>query len=204
MPVFLNSGNINAVHQMNYGGLSQNTLNFLQGQLEMVKTSPHFSGMYDAAKIQFETLNGEHAQRVADAVIRASKSVFDANIIQPLRTIEELQTANLNMQRWIMTSTFLRNEAAKGRINGYRDTYVDQNPGMVQEDCDDWCLMHSGLLYEVEGRDWEMKTYLVEYAEGDKPLTLSQRMDVFDSIQFAEAFVKAREDDPTSVYGDLL
>lgn len=204
MPVFISGGGTNAVHQLSYGNVSQATVNFLQGQLASMQNTPYLQGFYAVAQQQFENVNGDLARRTADAVIRSSDSLFQDNVVRRLTTMEQLQTAPLVMQRWLMTSELLRNEALKGRINGYADTYVDQEPAMVGQFQRDWRLLNQGLINEVEDGDWVAKQYFEEWDENDAPLTISQRVDVFDAITFAQAYVKAREEDPTSPYGDFM
>lgn len=204
MPVFINGGGTNAVHQLSYGNVSQSTVNFLQSQLTSMQNIPYLQGFHALAQQQFENVNGETAKRIADAVIRNSDSLFQDNIVRNLSTMEQLQTAPLVMQRWLMTSELLRTEAAKQRIDGYKETYVDSDPGSNTIFQRDWRLLNQGLLIEQEDGDWMMRQYFEEWKDVETPLTISQRIDVFNSISFAEAFVKAREEDPTSPYGDFM
>jgi hypothetical protein len=118
--------------------------------------------------------------------------------------MEQLQTAPLIMQRWIMTSELLRTEALKGRINGYNETYVNKEIGMSGVFHRDWRLLNQGIVHEVEDGDWMIKQCFEEWKDNEIPLTVSQRVDAFNAISFAEAYVKAREEDPTSPYGDFM
>lgn len=204
MPVFISGGGTNAVHQLSYGNVSQATVNFLQGQLASMQSTPYFQGFYNVAQQQFENINGEAARRIADTVIRNSESLFQNNVIRSLSTMEQLQVAPLVMQRWLMTSELLRNQAALGRIDGYKETYVNKDPGMNGIFQRDWRLLNQGVVREVEDGDWMVKQCFEEWKDTETPLTVSQRVDVFDSISFAEAYVKAREEDPTSPYGDFM
>lgn len=204
MPVFISGGGTNAVHQLSYGNVSQATVNFLQGQLSSMQNTPYLQGFYAVAQQQFENINGDAARRIADTVIRNSDSLFQENVIRSLTTIEQLQTAPLIMQRWLMTSELLRTETAKGRINGYNETYVNKDPGMNGVFHRDWRLLNQGVVKEVDDGDWMVKQCFEEWKDNEIPLTVSQRVDAFNAISFAEAYVKAREEDPTSPYGDFM
>lgn len=204
MPVFINSGGSNAIHQLSFGSVTQSTVNFLQNQLATIQNTPYLQSFLPVAQMQFENLNGESARRAAEAVIRNATALFEENVIRQLNTIEQLQTASLVMQRWIMTSTLLREQAAAGHIYGWRDTYVDHEPGMTGIFNTDYRRLNQGILQEVEDGDWKVTQYFEECPEGEEDLTISKKVDIFSSISFAEQFVKAREEDPTSPYGDFM
>lgn len=204
MPIFITNGNINALHQMSYGNVTPTTIGFLQNQLSIIQNTPQLQGYYETAKLQFEAINGDTANRIADAVIRNNVAMYNPNVITCLSTIEQLQLAPVIMQRWLMTDPYIREQANNNRIYAWKDTYVDYEPELLPHERRDYRLLNQGLIETIEDGDWLAKQYFESYDENEKPLTISERIDILDSIAYAKAYIEEMEEDPTSPFGDLM
>lgn len=204
MPIFITGGGPLAVHQMSYGNTSQATVDFLQNQLQAIQATPYLASYAEVAKAQFEALNGDEARRLADGIMRSADSMYGDNVVRSLTSITELQTASLEMQRWLMTSELLRQMASANQINGWRETYVDRDPGLSGIYQADYRILHQGVARNVRDGDWMIKQFYEEQGDGEARLTLLQKQFIAQSISFAEYYTRKHEDDISSPYGDFM
>lgn len=203
MPIFID-GNVNTYHTNTFGAVSPQTVQYLNQQIQQLATNPAMQDQYQRSMRMFEQINGETAQRVARSIEMNNESMWSSNTMRPLRTIDELQTAPLIMQRWIMTSEHLRTLAMYGRINGYNETYVDAEPGAMGAEQQDWRLLNQGVVVDVPDADWRIANYYEVPPEGEHRLLLIDREAAFTAIEYAEMYARRMEDDPTSPYGDQM
>lgn len=203
MPIFVD-GNVGTYHSSTFGAVSPQTVQYLTNQVQQLASNPAMHEQYQRSRMMFEQINGETAQRVARAIEMNNQAMWNANLVRPLLTLEDLQTAPLIMQRWIMTNEYLRTMAQEGRINGYNESYVDAEPGLVGKEHTDWRLLHQGVLIDVPEADWRLENYYEEPPEGEHRLLLIDRENAISAAEFAEMHARRMEDDPTSPYGDMM
>ena len=107
-----------------FGTLSQNTVNYLQSQIQSLATagSEYGQKIYQRSMEVFDAINSDAAVLAAEAVLTQIESLMGQDMIESLTTISQLQTAQSQMQGWIMTSPKLRQAWYDGKIEGYSDT----------------------------------------------------------------------------------
>lgn len=191
-----------------YGQKHPGTLQFLETQL--YQPSPMLNDMgqrffADSAEI-FERFNGADAQRIAQAAIRKVKAIFQPNTVRSLWDLADLQNANPVMQRWIMAQPDIRQAYHEQRLDGYSDSYVDMHPGQVGADHYDWRRVHNGLYVEQDHADydWKHTQYFEDLLEGDRELTLEEKVDILSTWDVVQMHLQAAKDDPTSPFGGKL
>lgn len=152
----------------------------------------------------YERINSSEALRYARAVSRQMVSVWDQDVIRPLRSTGELQTAKLQMQRWIMAQPDIRQRYHEQRCDGYSDQYVDLHEGKVGEQHYDYRRATNSLVLEdAEGNEFST-TYFEELVEGDRELDLMEQNDIMVSWEQVKIALKANSEDPTSRWNARL
>lgn len=158
----------------------------------------------------FEQFNGAEALRAARMAVQRLGRAFQRDEICFLPDLVSLQNAPLTMQRWIMAEPTIRRTYHLQRCDGYSDTYVDLEPGLVGDQHYDYRRVMNGIVQEVpaENEDeepgWKVSTYLEELRPGDMELAIDQKIPIFDSYAVALAIHWLGEDDITSASGNKL
>lgn len=195
-----------------YGNPHPGTMSFLSQQFENASTALTAAGQrfMENARDLYERISGSDAIRAMRLAGRAIRSMWQLDEVRQLSTIEELQTAPLKMQRWIMAEPSIRREFFNQRVDGFSDTYVDLHPGDIGEDHYDYRRVVDGVVFVEEEPDddgnynWQATCYLDDLLPDDEELFLEEKIDILDTWAAARAALKARKQDPTSRYGAML
>lgn len=161
------------------------------------------SAFINGAKALFEEIQNSDMVRKAKTALRLAEVNFHPNMVMPLETLEELQTAQLGMQRWIMAQPDIRNMYHKGLVNGYSDTYVDMHPEQVGIGHYDYRRVMNGILVEDgdDKTDYYFDEFIEDLYEGDRELDFLEQCDVLKTWEVIKMYVEARKDDPTNPFG---
>jgi len=175
--------------------------NFTQSLTDVGKT------FLAQAKMYYDKANDSSVIKAAKAAIRSVKGMFHPNMIVPLESVEELQAAQSVMQRYIMAEETIRTLYHKQRCDGYSDSYVDFQPGVVGEQHYDYRRVMNSIVQDIEEADgsdnWVSHNYLDTIYEGDRELELVEQCDI---IKTWSAVRRCIEEciDPTNVLGGTL
>lgn len=171
-------------------------------------------GFYNALGAQAQQFF-QQAQRLHQTIsdsqamqmLRNAKAKLDkfwvSNQIQALFGIEELQTASVTMQRWIMAEETLRRKYLNQEVDGYSKTYENLQGSTVGEQQYDWRRVMDGVGI-LDGEDYILKRYQDIMLEGERDLTSFERMDILDTWARVRHYLEEGGEDPTSLYGNML
>jgi hypothetical protein len=159
--------------------------------------------MSNAAEL-FDKFYGSEAVRLAKAAVRKVKSIWERDDIRELFGIGEIQQAKPIMQRWIMAEPTYRQMFHDQRCDGFSNSYVDMEPGVVGEAHYDYRRVMDGLLVDDEEEGWNMTHYIEDLKEGDVDLELDEQLTILSVWDVVRMHAKAGGEDPGSVYGDKL
>lgn len=189
-----------------FGTLSQNTVNYLQSQIQSLATagSEYSQKIYERSMAVFDAINSDAAVLAAEAVLTQVESMMGQDMIESLTTISQLQTAQSQMQGWLMTNPVLRQAWYDGKIEGYSDTYVDPEPGRVGHEQQAYRHLMNGVFVPHEEASYQYSLYFDRVSEPDQMLTLRQVAAIVESWEAAEQALEEGEQDPTSQYGASL
>lgn len=189
-----------------FGTLSQNTVNYLQNQIQSLASSSTDYGraLYERSMAVFQAVNSDEANSLAEAVLSQVDSLMGMDIIEPLLTVSLLQSAKPIMQGWIMTDPIMRQAWYDGKIEGYSDTYTDQQPGAVGHEHDAYRYLMNGVLMEHETQSWQYSLYFDRDNSKDTMLSIRKLADIVETQEAAVRALEASEADPTSQYGASL
>lgn len=189
-----------------FGTLSQNTVSYLQGQIQSLASTGTEYGkrMYERSMEIFNEINSDKAVMIAEAVLSQVESMMGQDMIEPLITVSQLQSARSQMQGWIMVNPVLRQAYYDGKIEGYSDTYEDPEPGLIGHEMQAYRTLMNGVLQPHEEAAWQYSLYFDRTSNIDEVPTIRQVAAILASHEAAEAALEAGEQDPTSQYGSSL
>lgn len=202
-------GGANEFNALLYGQQHPGTLNYFenqQAQIAQMSETLTEAGkrFYANSQELYERFQGAEALRHAQAAIRKVGSVFQLDTVRDLWELGAIQNAPLTMQRWIMAQPDVREAFHNQRCDGFSDTYVDMHPGKIGRDHYDFRRVMNGMVEDDEEHGYKVTFYLDELSEGDRELTLEEKVDVLSTWDIVRSLVKTGKDDPTSAYGGQL
>ena len=161
------------------------------------------------AQQAYEAFTDSFAARKATAAARAMKHQWQTDTIRPLETIDALQHAPNCMVRYLMAEPNIRWLYHQDQADGYRDRYVDTEPGQIGEDHYDYRRVMNGMVViDEEDEDgepgWHFTEWCEDLDEGDRELYFVEQVDILRSWQeIAERAINGG-DDPTSKWNSSL
>lgn len=161
----------------------------------------------ETAGALYKRLNDPSIGRMARSLVRNLSGIAHPNTILPITTLSECQGAKPVMQRYIMAEPSLRRLYHRQLCDGYSDSYVDHDPGVIGVDHYDYRRVMNGVVEDVMKPDgtwtWCATMYPDELAEGDRELEVDETFIIlaaWDTIKLAMYDKK----DPTDIFnGDL-
>lgn len=189
-----------------FGTLSQNTVNYLQTQIQSLanSTSEYSKQLYARSQALFEQVNSDRANQLAEAVLSQVDSMMGLDIIEPLLTIDQLQAAKPIMQNWIMVNPIIRQAMYDGKLEAYSDTYKDPEPGLIGHQMEAYRFLMNGVHVEHETQSSQYSLYVDRDHNKDTHLSMRKLSAI---VETQEAAVRAYLDgnrDPTSQYDAQL
>lgn len=156
----------------------------------------------DASKDIYQKVNDSNAIRAARAALRTAKGIFHPNVITQLETLDDIRAAQPTMQKYVMAYPEIRDVYHKQRCDGYSDTYRDMEPNYIGEDQYDYRRIMSGMVVETDD-GWECTTYAHDDLDGDRDLTVDEKVDILNTWDLIQGFMDAGED-VTDIYDGKL
>lgn len=198
-------GGAETFNALAYGKQHPNLQKFLHQQQESFSQNLNEAGMRYAerARSVYEKLNNSDAMRIARAIGRKAKSIWQCDEILPLTNIGQLQQAAPKMQRWIMAEPSIRKLYHSGQCDGYTGSYVDMSPKDIGENHYDYRRVMDGMFVENEDGDLESISYLDEVDDGDD-LMIEEQTDILLSWSAVQRAVIEYGDDCTSKWNSSL
>ena len=167
----------------------------------------------ERAKSLYEQAYNSQAMLAAKAAIRATKGLFHPNAIIQLDSIEELQSAQPVMQRYLMANPLVRQLYFEQRIDGYSDTYVNVHGKVIGENHYDYRRVMDGVIVDHElhtiltGKtldedhpEWTATTYFEDLLEDDRDLTAVEQADMINNYRLQAIAIQSLKD-PTNLFG---
>lgn len=177
-----------------------------QGLFENVISKPFL----DNIRGLYNQLNDPRLESQARNFTRQIKGLFHPNTIVPLLSVEEIQKALPMMQRYMMACPDIRTIYHKQLCDGYSDSYVDLEPGVVGAEHYDYRRVMNGIGFCYSDEDekgkfetWKAINYFEQLREGDEELTFIQRDMVLDAWALASQAL-AEKIDVTDIFGGSI
>ena len=165
-------------------------------------------GFYEGTQRLYEQFNNTVVMRRVKNTLNQIKGIFQDDIIRTISTISDFQIATPVMQRWIMAQPLVRAAYNDQSIDGYSETYIDNEPGFKgrPEARYDYRRVMDGIIQTDENGH-----FFEEYP--DLLLHPSDELDPYDKFRILETwnnlnnlFLLAQTGktvrDPTSVWDE--
>lgn len=190
-----------------YGKQHAGTLDYLKERAQAVTewVSTGASRFATRVKEMYEEMEFGDTWAQAKAARRRFGMVDKMQDIRYLNGVTEIQQAPYRMRPYIMAHPGLRRLFHQQMCDGYSDTYVDRDPGMVGEDHLSWRNLHHGLVQEVvdeETGETDLKvSYFFDDVQPDEELTLDDVDDILSTHDWITWAIKERVFDPSNDEG---
>ena len=192
---------------------------YIQERLEQM--GQHLGGMVsdigakfmERAKALYEQAYNSQAMLAAKAAIRATKGLFHPNAIIQLDRLEDLQSAQPVMQRYLMANPAVRQLYFEQRIDGYSDSYVNVHGKAIGHDHYDYRRVMDGVVVDHElqemlhgvkpaedAPEWTATTYFEDLLPDDRELTAMEQADMISNYRLQAVAISALKD-PTNLFG---
>ncbi len=193
-------------NMLSYREKHPSTLAFIQSQFENISHTLTEAGkqFYNGMQSVFDSANSSEAMRKARLAMQKVANAFQPDIIRSIFELNDLQSAQYTMQRWIMSEPTLRQMYHEQRCDGYSESYVDRFPGQVGENHYDYRRVMYGMVQDDQEHDWKSTFYLDELFEGDRELNFDEQVDILNTWDVVRSYLSKGQDDPTSQFGNML
>lgn len=200
-------GGLAAFNGLALGLPSQDMLSYFQSQVSNI---PQMIGQYgtmfkEAVQQTYDRFTNSDVMRAAKLALQHVHTAENRDVIRPLCSMEDFQTAQPIMQRWIMACPEIREVYHKQRCDGYSGVYVDNHPGQVGEKHYDYRRVMTGVVQvnEDEG-DFVIKHYYEDLEPGDADLFHEEKVAILSTWDIGRTMIKAMQQDPTNQFGGDL
>lgn len=140
----------------------------------------------------------EIAKATRHLTTMAKNFFFDPNNIYPITTLDDLQTASLQMQRWVMAEPSIRQAYLSQQIDGYSDTYVNVGGDSIGNTHWDYRRVMSGIITPNNSNHY-VNFFMDEGEEHDRELTTYEKFDILSTWEIAKLMLDNGLD-PTNPY----
>jgi hypothetical protein len=165
-----------------YGDKSHVVAGYVQQQLQQMPmyASAYQERMYQSLQNSYSYLTDSAVKHDIVRSLRTAGVDLGENFIVELRTFEELQKANLTMQRWVMADPFVRQLYLDQNVDGYSDTYLNTSDKYVGERDYHYQLAMSGVPVELDNGMTLTKFFHAEedLRDGDRKLSHHEKIAV--------------------------
>lgn len=183
------------------------TTNYFRQEIENIGTTLTDVGrnFFSNARTLYDNINNSEVMRMARSAIQTAATLFTPNVIMPLISLEQFQTAGLVMQRFIMANPVVREKYHAQQCQGYSETYIDMYPKDIGESHYDYRRVMTGVIQEdSDNESWSVKFYPDDLVEGDKELMHDEKVDIIKTWDYVNLFIESGDKDPTCPYGSKL
>lgn len=159
---------------------------------------------FNTAKSFVQIIDTSSAIQAFRNITSKQESVWNTNNIHQCFTIEQLQTANPVQQRYIMAEPRLRDMYLNNSVEGYGDSYTNHQGDAIGVKQYDYRRVTDGIVLEQPDETFEVNVFHEIIPDGDKELTLHQKVDILRNWNLVNVALDEAEMDPTSQFGNML
>ena len=181
-----------------YGDKSNVISNYLYNQMQALPQAYNeFSErVRNAMSASYNYVNDKLTQYgILNQLQNSGLKVVD-NYYEELLTFQQLQNANLTMQRWVMTHPQIKQMYIDQNLDGYSGTYKNISGKTAgEEDYNYRLVMDGGLIPTEDG--WTVKHYLEDLQIGDRELTHFEKVRIRNTWEAMDWFLSTSNFDFT-------
>lgn len=187
------------------GRIDTDTSLWLQQRHEQLRTtvSQTAATFFDHARSLYSMISATDAMQVLRNLKAKVTEAWSNNEIAYLNDLARIQTAGPVMQRWIMAQPDLRQRYLSQEVEGYEGSYVNYQGDTIGAVQYDWRRVMDEIVV-VNDEGFKFVHYYDNIPEGDRELTLFEKVDILRTWALVENMVEEGDDDPTSICGNKL
>lgn len=174
-----------------YGDKSNVISNYLYQQMQaMPQAFNDFSQrVFNAMSTSYNYINDKLTQYGILNKLQESGLVVIDNYYQELLTFQQLQNANLTMQRWVMAHPQIKQMYVDQNLDGYSGSYVNISGKGVGEDDYNYRRVMDGAVIPTED-GWVVKHYLEDLQIGDQELDHFKKTQIRNTWEAMDWFLE--------------
>ncbi|AEH03482.1 hypothetical protein AVT69_gp056 [Pseudomonas phage PhiPA3] len=187
------------------GHLDQQTTNWLGSRIETMRNtlSSAAMGFFDQARNMYQMISANDAVQALRNLNAKVDNVWNANNVHYCNSLEQIQTANPIMQRWIMAMPTVRSMYLNNSLEGYADSYVNHHGDAIGAAHYDYRRVMDGIV-EVADDHFKVTHYYEETPAEERPFTLHEQVDIIRTWNLVQQELDKNEMDPTSPVGNMM
>lgn len=195
MVVNVIQGGDSAFDAMIYGQPTNSVLQYLNNSIESARVALGNAGsrFMDNARSMYEKFNGRAAIEQGKMLLMNIGSHVNQDAIYTVRE-DQIQNINIAMQRYVMSNPVVSKMYNKNMCYGYQETYLDNEPGVVGKDREDYGRVMDGMLYFDKDGDGLITHYSSSKEEDD--LYITEKISILDTWHMVEQMI-VKGIDPT-------
>jgi len=147
-------------------------------------------------KQTYENFTNIDVVQKAKSLIRQAGVFLNPYEVYYLNSFEEVQNANLGMQRWIMANPTVREKYHQHKLDGYSDTYTDMEFGMTGNRHYDYRMVMDGVVYD-DGDRLAYDIYLDDRKNDERDLDSYEKAAILRTWDVLEFILENTDQDPT-------
>lgn len=191
----------NVFQALAYGAPRSEDREYLRDHIEnaALRLGRSAGAFIERARERFNSFDLRALDRKLDAVKRKVRHAFDDDNIGPMSRIGEFQQAGINKQRWLMANVKARRLVHSDRMYGWRDSYIDVEPGRFGEAHHDYrCVVNGIARTNEEGHRYIEQFFDVYDEDMREELKFDDQTTILDDmwVNF-EAIISEGKDDPS-------
>lgn len=181
-----------------YGDKSNIISNYLYQQMQAIPQAfNEFSQrVFNAISSSYNYINDKLTQFGILNKLQESGAVIVDNYCQELLTFQQLQNANLTMQRWVMAHPQVKQMYIDQNLDGYSGTYVNISGKVVGENDYNYRRVMDGAVIPTED-GWIAKHYLEDLQIGDQELDHFKKTQIRNTWEAIDWFLSTCQFDFT-------
>lgn len=181
-----------------YGDKSSVISNYLYQQMQnLPQAFNEFSErIYNAMSNSYNYVNDKLTQYGILNELRNSGLKIVDNYYEELLTFQQLQNANLTMQRWVMAHPQIRQMYVDQNLDGYSGTYKNISGKDTGEEDYNYRMVMDGAVIPTED-GWVMKHYIDDLQTGDRELNHFEKVKIRSTWEAMDWFLQTSNFDFT-------
>lgn len=195
-------GGLDAFNAMRGGFPSQNSIQQLQQQFQssMSYLNEAQQSIVQNAQAAYRLMTQNESANLLRNLGTKIANVWSSGI-QQLYSIDELQTADTIMQRWVMAHPGVRAMYLDNRCEGYGDAYENVQGEAIGRGQYDYRQVMNGVMIAPEEGDAYTEFYHDSRSSNDIVLSVSEQVDILSTWGLIDRLLEEQDEDPTSPYG---
>lgn len=173
-----------------YGDKSNVISNYLYNQMQALPQAYNeFSErVRNAMSASYNYVNDKLTQYgILNQIQNSGLKIVD-NYYEELLTFQQLQNANLTMQRWVMAHPQIRQMYVDQNLDGYSETYKNiSGKDVGEKDYNYRMVMDGGLIPTDDG--WIVKHYIEDLQIGDRELNHFEKVKIRNTWEAMDWFL---------------